>query len=305
MANPLPPEMVSVGSIFIDDIVLPSGQTFMNQLGGAVTHAAMGAALWGARVGITAVYGLGLRHDILAHINNHLDSRGLVELPIVQMRAWQIFEEDGERRELFRVKETEPFTRGPDVDHLPEVYKDVPGYYFLRGMDIEEWLPTLQNALICWEPSQRVMLKENASEFRRVLRQHQVQIVSPNLLEAEAIYGRLRPEQFTEALLTDGAHCVVLRMGADGALLRQQQDDTTTHVPAVNLPQIVDQTGAGNTFCGAFLLGRVRGLTLKEAGCMGGVSASFCIEQQGVVNPALVSPKERDQRLHQLLEKAT
>jgi hypothetical protein len=40
------PRMIGIGAVFIDDIVLPSGQTYMGQLGGGVVHALMGAAVW-------------------------------------------------------------------------------------------------------------------------------------------------------------------------------------------------------------------------------------------------------------------
>ena len=56
------PAIVCVGSIIIDDIVLPDGVTRMGVLGGGVSHAAAGAATWGERPGIVACVG----HDLPA-----------------------------------------------------------------------------------------------------------------------------------------------------------------------------------------------------------------------------------------------
>ena len=51
------PELVILGNLFVDDIVLHDGRTLMAEPGGAVLHAALAANLWGARVGIVSVVG--------------------------------------------------------------------------------------------------------------------------------------------------------------------------------------------------------------------------------------------------------
>jgi len=298
------PEIAGVGGIFIDDIVLPSGQTFMGQVGGGVTHALMGAALWDTKPGIVAVYGQGLPDEAFALLETHLDTTGLISLDIPQMRAWQLFEEDGSRRELYRVKEIEPFITGAKVEHLPEAYRSCGGFYLLQGIDsVQLWLQDLPDTLVCWEPLQQVMLAENGTAFRDVLRTYSVGVVSPNLEEACAVYGELSPESLVDAMLSDGAGCTALRMGRGGSLLRRQQDENAVYIPAVDVDCVVDQTGAGNTYCGALLLGLVRGRTLVEAGCMGSVAASFCLETQGVLDPANIDIQERNKRFESLLEK--
>ena len=43
------PDVVLLGNLLVDDIVLRDGSTLMGEPGGAVLHAALAAALWGAR----------------------------------------------------------------------------------------------------------------------------------------------------------------------------------------------------------------------------------------------------------------
>ena len=53
-------------------------------------------------------------------------------------------------------------------------------------------------------------------------------------------------------------------------------------IPPVDVPKIVDQTGAGNTYCGGFIVGWCRHHDLVTAGCYGAVAASFALETIGV-----------------------
>jgi sugar/nucleoside kinase (ribokinase family) len=293
--------LVGVGSVFIDDIVLPTGQTYMGQLGGGVVHALMGAAVWDERPGILACVGEGLPQEAEARLHRHLDASGLIRLKLPQIRAWQLFEEDGTRRELYRVKETAPFIRGAQPEHLIPAYRDGQAFYLLQGFEgIRAWSETL-SSLILWEPLQQVMMPENRDRFRETLRKVNVAVVSPNLAEARAIYGDCTPDELVNALFEDGARIVALRMGERGSLVGERESGARHSIPAVPLDRIVDQTGAGNTYCGAFIAGLAAGKRLFEAGACGSVAASFCLEQIGVVDPVLVNRGERDRRYQAIL----
>jgi sugar/nucleoside kinase (ribokinase family) len=302
---PTSPNMIGIGAVFIDDIVRADGTTHMAQLGGGVVHALMGAGLWDERPGIVAVIGDGLPDSARALLEDNVDTRGLYPLDIPQMRAWQLFEHDGRRRELYRVEITEPFTTGAQPSHLPIEYQSAKACYLLQGFeDIRTWREHL-NGLVLWEPLQQVMTPENANRaaFHAVLQDCAIDIVSPNLLEAQAIYGdTLSPDDLLTALLSDGARIAALRMGPSGSLIGRRDTGERCFIPAVDVPQIIDQTGAGNTYCGALLLGLMRGETLYRAGAMAAVAASFCLEQVGVVNPAAINTAERDQRYGRLLK---
>lgn len=298
------PRLVGIGGVFIDDIVLPTGQTYMAELGGGVVHALMGAAVWGERPGICAPVGQGLPQAAHDHLHNALDTQGLYTLPIPQIRAWQLFEEDGSRRELYRVRETVPFIRGPQPTDLPECYRASQGYYLLQDFEgIRAWREKL-SSLVLWEPLQQIMLPENSQDLRTVLQQVNINIISPNLIEAQAIYGALSPEDLATAMLDDGAEIVALRMGEQGSLVVDRETGIRHYIPAAKVQQIVDQTGAGNTYCGGLLWGILAGKGLREAGTAGAVSASFCLEGVGVLDPTQIDHTERDRRYQTLLSQA-
>jgi len=294
------PRLVGIGSVFIDDIVLPSGQTYMARLGGGVVHALMGASLWDERPGIVATVGQGLPDESAERLHQHLDTRGLVRLSIPQIRAWQLFEEDGTRRELYRVKETLPYIRGAQPEHFPADYAQSQGFYLLQGAEeIRRWRSALKG-FVLWEPLQQIMTAENAASIRAVLHDCEIDVISPNLVEAQAIYGDCTPDELVDAMLDDGANYVALRMGALGSIVANK-DGKRHYIGAVPTGHIVDQTGAGNTYCGGLLAGLIQAKSLYEAGTMAAVSASFCLEQVGVLDPAQVQITDRNRRYDQLL----
>lgn len=298
--NLAPPRMVGIGAVFIDDIVLPTGQTYMGQLGGGVVHALMGAAIWGERPGIVAVAGEGLPDSAQQQLSRHLDTAGLHHLPIPQIRAWQIFEFDGTRRELYRVRETEPFTRGAGPELLPPHYRQSRGFYLLQGFEgTRAWRAALPG-FVLWEPLQQAMTPGSRPALRQVLRDCRIDVISPNLVEAQAVYGLRSPEALVDALFEDGAQIVALRMGADGSLVADRTAGLKQPLGAVCVEHIADQTGAGNTYCGGLLAGLLQERNLVEAAIMGAVSASFCIEYIGVLDPGQITAAERSRRCAQL-----
>ncbi len=299
MADTEGPAYVCVGCIFIDDIVFPSGETRMGVLGGAVSHAAAGMMIWGQRPGVCSSAGLDLPDAARLRLERDFDLRGVAWLPQPQARAWQIFEWDGKRTEIYRVDDVEPYLRGPEVQQTPVAYQSANAVYLIRASDsLPDWRAMFPRATIFWEPEQQYMVRANAASFRNAL--PLVDIVSPNLLEASQVYGITDPASLVRVMLDDGARIAVLRMGEKGSLAGIRGSDTMLKVPAVPVPQIVDQTGAGNTYCGGFLVGWMATGSLSLAASYGAVAASFALEVTGVADPPSDFAALRDQRLNWL-----
>ncbi|MBN2303108.1 MAG: hypothetical protein JXQ72_01445 [Anaerolineae bacterium] len=293
------PAYVGVGSIIIDDIVYPDGQTSMGVLGGGISHAAAGMLIWDQCPGIMACAGRDLPAKALARLERDFDIQGLIQLDQSQARAWQLFEWDGKRTEIFRVDDVEPFIHAPQPDQVPDSYRGARGVYLLRGArSLPAWRALYPAATLLWEPFQQYMVPANAVEFRAALQQ--VDIVSPNLLEARQVYNLDNPTALVNAMLDDGAQIVALRMGEAGSLVACQANRRTGRriiaVPAVPVPEIVDQTGAGNTYCGAFLVGWLETGDLVTAAVYGAVAASFALEVTGVADPPANLAEVREER---------
>jgi hypothetical protein len=291
------PGIAGIGSIFVDDIVLADGTTHMGLLGGGVLHAMLGAVIWGERPGLVGLAGADL--DVEAHVflREFLDTRGLKKLAIRQARAWQLYEDDGQRTEVPRVSPIEPFIDGPQPPDWPAAYDSVKGFYALQGFEgIRHWRAA-RAGLLLWEPLQQVMVAGARQPFLEALHLGDIDVVSPNLLEAQVVLGASDPQDLVAIMWRAGARIVALRMGEHGALVGDATTGQILHVPAYPSLRVADPTGAGNTFCGGLLLGLARGLPLAEAAALAAVSASYCVETFGTLNPATINPGERDQRL--------
>lgn len=276
------PTFVCVGGIFIDDIVYPDGRTSMEILGGGGVHTAAGMQAWDERPGLVACQGTGIPESAVTRLTQGFDLQGIVSLDIPQARAWQLFEWDGKRTEIYRVDEIGPYMDRPKPDEMPAVYRTAKAAAILRdGQEFRRWRDVFPDAVVLWEPEQAYMIPQNSAEFRAAL--PLTDIVSPNLLEASLVYGTSEPCALVDAMLNDGATIAALRMGDKGSLVGMANERYT--IPAVPVPTIIDQTGAGNTYCGAFLVGWYRTRDLCAAGCYGAVAASFALETVGVLVP--------------------
>lgn len=275
------PPYLCVGAIIIDDIVFPDGVTRMGVLGGGSTHAAAGMAVWGQRPGLFSYIGTDLPEAIKTRLERDYDGQGLISIDAPQLRAWQIFEWDGKRIEIFRIEGFDPLLVGPPVDVMPAAYLKTRGVHLPDdAIRIPQWRALFPNAAFMWEPPPPYMAPGNLEHFRETLKL--VDIVSPNLLEACLLYEMDEPIMLMRAMLADGAKVAALRMGEAGSLVAMQGRDELLSLPAVPVTEVVDQTGAGNAYCGAFLVGWLETGDLRTAACYAGVAASFTLEVIGV-----------------------
>ena len=77
-----------------------------------------------------------------------------------------------------------------------------------------------------------------------------------------------------------GPEAVVVRMGKRGAILFDAGKNELWHIPSAAGP-IVNTVGAGNAFCGGFLVGWCESQDLCHASACAAVSASMTMENIG------------------------
>lgn len=295
------PEYVTCANIVIDDIVLADGHSWMNILGGAGTHALCGMRIWSDQLGYVASVGEDFdpqhRAELLAL---GVDLSGVKVCPEYQTaRCWQIFEWNERRTEIFRTSEEAFYRLTPRFEDIPPAYLAAKGFHMLSST-MSELLALIErlqaanpNLYLAWEPSP-LQLTATPEEMQAAL--PRVTVFSPNQGDAQTITGTATPEQAVEKLLHWGAPIVALRMGAEGSMIATASGERY-HIPAVPPNAIVDMTGAGNAYVGGLLVGLSRGLSPVEAGAYGAVSASFALEQFGLIR---ISPELQTKSAHRL-----
>jgi ribokinase len=87
-------------------------------------------------------------------------------------------------------------------------------------------------------------------------------------------------------LFTWGAKLVIIKLGDRGTAVYDQKSDKIRLLPAFHDPgerSVVDVTGAGDAFCGGFLVGLYSTGNVSHAVCLGSVSASIVVEGYGAL----------------------
>lgn len=296
-------------NLILDDIVFPDGRTAMGELGGGGAQTALGMRLWSDSVGLVASVGPDFPEIWWEWLEAWgIDVQGIRRENVPTLRAWQLLEPDGRRTQIWRVSQEVLATHlARRMEWLPVSYRQARGYHLgvhpsEKKSDFIEDLRIL-GGIISLEPFKPADHLPDSEALQRFV--SLADIFSPNLEEAISLVGPGEPSELMVRLLDAGAPVVALRMGAQGALIGQQGLDYLIHVPPVPV-EVVDPVGAGNAFCGGFLVGWVEFGDLVEAGLRGAVSASFLVTQVGLPRLELATALQMaHQRLQSLRPQVT
>jgi len=117
--------------------------------------------------------------------------------------------------------------------------------------------------------------------------------------EIQTLTGLSDVDSAVKAVHNRGASIVIVTLGAEGAVV--SVEDTIHRVPAYKPEKLVDPTGAGDAFIGAFLAEYSRGEDCAWCSHVGSAAASLVVEGLG---PTSFGDKEEIfRRAHVLYEK--
>jgi 2-dehydro-3-deoxygluconokinase len=138
-------------------------------------------------------------------------------------------------------------------------------------------------ARIAFDPNYRAVLWPSRKAAREAVEAAFAvsDIVLPTRSDAEALFGR-RFERLLETFIAKGARreCVV-KNGGEPALVFG--DGRTGEVPPAGAPRLVDTTGAGDSFSGGYLAGRLLGLDPFRAAKLGHLVAARVVGVHGAL----------------------
>ena len=268
--------------IIIDDVYFPDGAHRRNQLGGG-TYTAAGLRYWSEHVGICS----GLGPDFEPAYSRWFRENGVDVAPCPRdarcVHAKIHYFPDGEREELLLPGYGSHALMLPRFPEIPERYRGARGVYFYKDCDEGYWQEAIDwlrgfSGASCWELAANAADPACRDAIAECLRH--VTLFSLNRTEARKITGADTPLAALRALQDLHARAVILRCGADGALVSDGAD--VWHIPAAPA-HVVDVTGGGNASTGGFLAGYCQSDgDIVRAGQCAAVSASYIIEQYGV-----------------------
>ncbi|MDE0483846.1 MAG: PfkB family carbohydrate kinase [Candidatus Poribacteria bacterium] len=268
-----------VGTVTLDTVETPQKRV-EDVLGGSGTYAAVAASFFVNPVRLIGVVGA----DFPDAYADFLQTRSIDLEGLTHVENGKTFRWGGKYAEDFNVRDT-LFTELNVVTDfhpvLPDAYKETP-YLFLANDP-----PQLQLSIIEQSSNPKLVVCDTMDfwihEEREALEKtiERVDILILNDSEAKLLTGESNLLNAARAILRKGPHRVIIKKGEHGAI--SITDSSFFSAPAYPLTEVIDPTGAGDSFAGGFMgylasVGDVSEGSIRKAMMYGTVVASFNIE---------------------------
>lgn len=273
------PSVLVVGSVAVDWVITPHAER-EESIGGAATFFSM-AASYLSNVRLVGVVGEDFPKQGLAD----LKSRG-VNLDGLEVNSeGKTFRWKGKYHDNMNGRDTLDTQLGVFEafdPKLPEHYQDTE-YLFLANI-----VPALQlKVLEQMRTRPKLVGLDSMDLWINIARDDLVKVISKvdvltiNEEEAMQLTGEHNLVKAAKVIRRMGPHSLVIKRGEYGALLFHDQE--VFSAPALPLEDVVDPTGAGDSFAGGFMGYLARGVeptgqNLRTAMIYGSVLASFNVE---------------------------
>lgn len=287
--NPQP--ILLVGSVALDDISTPFGEV-RDAFGGSASYFALAASLF-APVRLVAVVGKDFPDEHRAFLEaRKVDTRGLEIADGACFRWGGRYGDDLNSRETLFTHLNVFADFHPKV---PAAFRDSP-YVFLGNIH-----PALQAEVLAQVEKPRLVALDTMNLWIESAREELLRVVSQvdllvlNDAEARQLTGESNLVRAGRRLLRLGPRTIVVKKGEHGAALFSAGGEFAT--AAVPLEDVVDPTGAGDSFAGG-LLGYLAATgdhsegALRRAVAYGSVLASFTVQGFGIARLATVRAEE-------------
>ncbi len=295
-----------VGSVAFDSIETPAGRR-ERCLGGAATHFSLAASFF-TDVRVIAVVGedFGKEKEAVFHARG-IDTRG-----IERVAGKSFFWEGSYLENLNEAKThaTELNVFAAFEPKIPDAYRDSE-FLFLANID-----PVLQRRVREAMPDARLVagdtmnywIKDHREALLEVLKGLDILLI--NDTEAKMLAGNNNLVQAARAVMAFGPHTLVVKHGEYGATAffsshsfskERAHAEHIFRAPALPLEEVVDPTGAGDSFAGGFFgylasQPELTPATFRRAMFYGSVMGSFAVERFGTERLQQLTRKEIDDR---------
>ncbi len=274
--------LVVVGSVAFDSIKTPGGH-LDDALGGSAVHFSLAAALF-SPVQLVGVIG----NDFPQEHIDLLQSRGVDLTGLEVVTGGKTFRWTGEYFEDMNQRETLSVELNVFQDFEPKVpasYRDA-GFLFLGNGP-----PVTQASVLDQLDRSPFVLADTMDLWIQTTQQSLLDLLPRldglvlNDQEAMLLADERNLVRAGQKILAKGLSYVVIKKGEHGSMIIHR--DGQIVLPAYPLAEVIDPTGAGDSFAGGLMgfLAKQQEVdleTIKSGVAWGTVTASFCCEQFGV-----------------------
>ena len=275
-------KIVVVGSIAYDAVETPAGKR-ESQLGGSACFFSTSASYF-TEVGIIGVVGNDFAPSDRSMLESHgIDTTGLIEVDGKTFRWTGDYMDDINTAVTL---DTQLNVFGDFEPTLTEAHANAP-YLFLANID-----PTIQlkvlDAMISrpkWIASDTMNLWINIARPALIDIIGKVDMLIINEDEVRQLTGQNHLPNAAKAVMNLGPNSTVVKRGEYGASLFGK--NFSFAAPAYPLEQVIDPTGAGDSFAGGFMghlasVEKIDEESLRTATIFGSTMASFAVEDFGL-----------------------
>ena len=294
------PDLIILGQITIDDVVPASPGTWRRQIGGSSLYCLAGARLWldPDRIGLVARLGRDYPFDIEAVLRGaRVQHYSLTRFDAEHLIEWLIYEPDGSRRSVPRNRglldigaegaaDTQPYLHklleiAPTAVEIPPNWLPARALHLCpqvgrRHTDNLRWLRN-HVAWISVDPSPHYSRDLPAAELARFVAG--ASALLPSTLELRSQLRELTAEALVAQLHQAGIPEVILKRADQPIVLAY---DASIQVVPVQSRVVIDPTGAGDSFCGAYAACRLLGFSPSQAAQRAAASAALVVGCSGV-----------------------
>ncbi len=296
--------LITVGTVAFDAIETPFGKTD-KIVGGAATYIAMAASYFTKDIELVSVIGDDFPQDFL----ENLKKRG-VGLDGLEIKAGEkSFFWAGKYHYDLNTRDTLTTELNVLADFTPVVPQHAKNadYLMLGNLD-----PAVQiSVLDQMEKRPKLVVLDTMNFWMDIAMESLAKVISRidvltiNDEEARQLTSEYSLVKAAHKILDMGPRFLIIKKGEHGALLFDRNN--VFSAPALPLEDIMDPTGAGDTFAGGFIgfLAHTDDLSfenLKRAVIIGSAMASFTCEKFGTANLENLTTDQIDERIQQFVE---
>jgi len=298
--------ILATGTLAFDTIETPAGKK-ERILGGSANHFSIAASLF-TKVEVSAIVGADYPVDYLKTLNKREIGTSNVEISSGKTFYW---------RGRYTGTMNEAETLGTDlnvlVDYEPAMNEAAKKceILFLANLMPAKQLKAIDGAkgaklVIC--DTMNFWIQNDLDELKEVIKKTDIFILNEH--ELRSVTNELNIVRAIKKMVTMGPKTVVIKRGEYGALLYREGKNLFS-VPAYLLDEVIDPTGAGDTFAGGFVgyLATSPDYNdfneIKKAMLYGTVTASFTVEgfgAEGIMNVTMDNVQKRYNELVSIIK---
>ncbi|MCL4282636.1 MAG: bifunctional hydroxymethylpyrimidine kinase/phosphomethylpyrimidine kinase [Flavobacteriales bacterium] len=296
-------KLVTVGTVAFDNIETPFGRAD-KVVGGAATYISLAASYFVRQQGVVSIVG----DDFPQGMMHRMRDRGIDLDGVEMVQGKESFFWSGKYHYDMNSRDTLETRLNVLLDLDPKLNDTYRGteYLMLGNLDPviqAKVLDQVESPALVVMDTMNFWMDNSLEKLREVV--SRVDILTINDSEARQLSDEHSLVKAAHAIMEMGPKYLVVKKGEHGALLFNKS--RVFFAPALPLDEVIDPTGAGDTFAGGFIGYLARSgdhsfNNLKRAIIVGSAMASFCCEKFGVERLLDLKQDEIDQRIQQFVD---